>query len=233
MKINELFIWMSIFIALSGYVSAFSQVNGSSSNWDNQIYIGNKIAGGKGAWRYSGELQVRLEDNMQSLDNWYVEGVASYLYSEKIEIVPDFRYSIKPNEHEYRPGLGILYKLLVQKFQFVNQLKWQIDFDSHGNSDNGLRYAVFLNYLLKDKLMSTFAAGAFYRWQDNFQGFQFIKFGPGLAYVFDGKHILNFNYLLSATNNGDSWSWAGIPVIQLIINITADYKYIPAKYFNF
>jgi len=123
MKKNELFIWMSIFIALSGYVSAFSQVNGSSSNWDNQIYIGNKIAGGKGAWRYSGELQVRLEDNMQSLDNWYVEGVASYLYSEKIEIVPDFRYSIKPNEHEYRPGLGILYKLLVQKFQFVNQLK--------------------------------------------------------------------------------------------------------------
>jgi len=81
--------------------------------------------------------------------------------------------------------------------------------------------------------MSTFAAGAFYRWQDNFQGFQFIRFGPGLAYVFDGKHILNFNYLLSATNNGDSWSWAGIPVIQLIINITADYKYIPAKYFNF
>jgi len=37
-------------------------------NWDNQLFIGNKIATGHGQWRYSGEIQVRLKDDLQALD---------------------------------------------------------------------------------------------------------------------------------------------------------------------
>ena len=214
----------------------FSQdvpVPGSAPDWDNQIYLGNKVAAGKNKWRYSGEIQVRLKDDTQNLDNYFVEGVASYLISEKWEIVPDFRMSIKPGEFEYRPGLGVVYKFVKGNFQYVNQFKWQTDFSSNEKVEHGLRYAIFLNYLIHDKYIPNFVAGVFYRWKDDFTGMQYIRFGPGLAFVFDVKHILNFNYMISVKNYGQEWGWAGIPVVQLIININKEYKYMPAKYFSF
>lgn len=55
-------------------------------------------------------MQVRLKDDLQSLDNWFLEGVATYMLSEQWEIVPDFRMSIKPEEVEHRLGLGVIYK---------------------------------------------------------------------------------------------------------------------------
>lgn len=204
-----------------------------SDNWDNQAYIGNKVAANSGDWRLSGELQVRLKDDVQSLDNWFIEGVATYMLSEKWEIVPDFRMSIKPEEVEYRPGLGVIYKFTKSSFQFVNQVKWQLDMDNLGNVDHGVRYAIFTNRKLTDKLISNFAFGAFYRFSDGFNGFEFVRFGPGLAYVINAQHTINFNYLLSAKNNRQYWEWAGIPVVQLIININKDYKYLPAKYLSF
>ena len=214
-------------------LQALSQINDSTVNWDNQIYIGNKVTAAAGSFRFSGDLQVRLKDNMQSLDNWFVEGVATYLLSESIEITPDFRISIKPEEVEYRPGFGVVYKFLKKDFQFVNQLKWQLDIDNNNNQDHGLRYAIFTNRRLNEKLISSFVFGAFYRWADGYNGFEFFRFGPGLAYIINAQHTINFNYLLSAKNNRQYWEWAGIPIIQLVININKDYKYVPAKYISF
>jgi len=214
--------------------SVFSQVSSKDKNWDNQIYMGNKVSWGSDRWKYSSEIQVRLEDNFQSLDRWYVEGVAAFLVSKQFEIVPDFRFSVKPDKIEFRPGFGVHYKFMVKTFQFVNQVKWQIDLSSpDGNSDNGLRYGIFINHEINDKLATSFGAGIFYRWRNDFQGFEFVRFGPSLIYVINKKHTINFSYFLSAENNGELWEWAGIPVIQLIININKDYKYVPAKYFNY
>jgi uncharacterized protein DUF2490 len=227
--------WFKFFglllFVLNGLTSV-AQITKPSPNWDNQGYIGNKVATNKGDWRFSGELQVRLKDDLQSLDNWFLEGVATYMLSEKWEIAPDFRMSIKPEEVEYRPGLGVIYKFIKSDFQFVNQLKWQLDMDNQENVDHGVRYAIFINRKLSKKVISNFAFGAFYRWADGFNGFEFVRFGPGLAYVINAQHTINFNYLLSAKNNRQFWEWAGIPVVQLIININKDYKYVPAKYLS-
>lgn len=226
---NYFFLLVILFLS----TNAFAQSNDSITNWDNQMYLGNKVSIASGNWRYTGEAQVRLKDNIKSLDNWYIEGVASYLMSEHFELVPDLRVTVKPHRTEYRPGFGIFYKFNAKKFQFVNQLKWQLDFGSDGTIENGLRYAIFTNRKLNDKLLSSFAGGIFYRWKEGFNGIQFIRFGPGLGFIIDDKHIFNFSYLLSMKNNGQSWEWAGIPVIQLSININKDYKYIPAKYISF
>ena len=213
-------------------VNSFAQTN-PIPNWDNQLYIGNKITAGKNDWKFSGELQVRLKNSTKSLNYYFVEGVVSYLISKDWEIVPDFRFSIKPDKTEFRPGFGIVYKTMKNNFQFVNQLKWQTDFDTEGNSENAMRYAIFLNYMIHKKYIPNFVAGALYRWSDNDNFLQFVRFGPGLAFVFDVKHVLNINYLLSVKNYDGDWAWAGIPAIQLVININKDYKYVPAKYFNF
>ena len=211
---NKILLLITILLIM---VSVFSQTTEPTNNWDNQLYIGNKVAVNKNNWRYSGEIQVRLKNNTQSLDNYFIEGVSSYLLSKKWEIISDFRISVKPTEFEFRPGFGVVNKLILGNLQIVNQVKWQLDFDTKGNVDNGFRYAVFFNYLIHEKYIPNFAAGFFYRWQDDFQGWRFIRFGPGMAYLINTKHTINFNYLMSMSNDGQNWSWAGIPVVQLII----------------
>lgn len=204
-----------------------------SKTWDNQVYLGNKIAFGKNNWKFSGEIQVRLENDFQSLDNWYLEFVSNYLASKSFEIVPDFRFTIKPDKVEFRPGLGVLFKKTTEKIQFINQLKWQIDIDNYGKIGNAAREVVFFNYRLNEKIITTFITGFIYRWWPEWNGVQYIRVGPGISYVFDNKHILNFTYFIGVENNTKDWMWAGIPMIQLVINISEKYKYTPAYYFDF
>jgi len=204
-------------------------------NWDNQMYLGNKLSWGKNKWKYSGELQVRLEDNFQALDIWYFEFVSNYLISKDFEIVPDLRFTVKPTRIEFRPGLGVLFKELDTKVQFVNQVKWQLDLPTEGEIGNAMRDVVFMNYKLNEKMITTLVAGFIYRWWPSWNGFQYIRVGPGFSYIFDEKHILNFSYFVGVENNTKNWLWAGIPMIQLVINISKKdkYTYTPAYYFDF
>jgi hypothetical protein len=71
-----------IIILLYPLVSSDAQTAEQPSSWDNQLHVGNKIAAGKDDWRYSGEFQVRLKDNTQSLDNYFIEDIATYLLSK-------------------------------------------------------------------------------------------------------------------------------------------------------
>jgi hypothetical protein len=218
-------------------INVFAQEEEYPRRWDNQLFLGNKVNAGFGKWKASGELQVRLNDNTQALDKWFLEGVVTYMPSEHWEIIPDYRFSIKSNSLEHRPGFGIVRKDLFgtnenKKHQLVHQLKWQVDIGT-GYFNNGLRYVVFYNYILNQKLIPNVAAGLFYRWSEEFTGIQFYRLGGGLAYLIDVKHSLNFSYFLGMTNTGDAWTYQGIPFIQLVININKDYKYVPAKYLNF
>ncbi len=149
--------------------------------------------------------------------------------------MPDFRFTIKPDRIEYRPGFGILYKKKKDELQFINQVKWQIDIDNRGKIGNALREVVFLNYKYHNDIIFTTVAGFIYRWWPEWNGFQYIRVGPGVSYVFDNQHILNFNYFVGVENNTKQWLWAGIPVVQLLINISKKekYKYTPAYYFDF
>jgi len=209
-----------ILISLLGSCFIFAQeVDKDTPNWDNQLYLSDKLTWASPRWKYSGEIQVRLIDNMQSLEQWFVEGVASYQFSEKIEFTPDLRISIKQNEVVFRPGFGMFYKFYIDDFQFVNQVKWQIDFDNHGNSYNAARYVIVINKQFNEKLIGSFLAGALYRWEDDFRGVELIRLGPGLTYIFNNRHSLNFNYFLSGVHNGQDFDWAGIPFIQLVINV--------------
>jgi len=228
-------VWLTII--LTSPVSLTAQDGEEPLKWDNQLFLGNKVAAVKGNWKYSGELQVRLKENSQTLDRWFLEGVATYMPSRHWEIVPDYRFSIKPANIEHRPGLGILRKDLFgpeesQRHQLVHQLKWQADIGPE-YVNHGIRYVFFYNYILNEQLIPNAAAGVFYRWSEGFTGLQFIRLGAGLAYVIDIKHSLNFSYFLGITDTGAGWTYQGIPFVQLIININRDYKYVPAKYINF
>jgi hypothetical protein len=228
---NKILVLTISFIFLN--LPAMGQETAETDNWDNQFFAGNKIVYGNQKWKYSGELQFRVKDDFQSLDNWFLEGVASYLPSKYWEIVPDFRFSVKSSSVEYRPGLGLLFKVLSPKWQFVNQFKYQADISSLGTAGHGLRHVMFLNRILTKKIVPNVAAGYFYRWKEGFNDFEFIRFGAGVNILFDPIHTLTLSYFVGLLNRGDRWTWSGIPLIQLTINIKKDWIYVPAKYINF
>ena len=235
MKLNNIFYTLKVVIFL--FIIGSTKISQAQVDygWDNQIYLGNKITFGKNEWKFSGELQTRMKDDFQSLDNWYIEFVSNYFYSERIEIVPDFRYTIKPGKFEFRPGIGILYKKTIHNVHYVNQIKYQMDISTLGDISHAFREVIFLNYPFNDKIVGTTVAGFIYKKRSNWNGFQYIRVGPGVTYLFDQQHSLNFSYFIGVENKTDGWLWAGIPMVQLVISISnqSDYKYMPAYYFNF
>lgn len=234
---KKLFTWIFVGVALSGVTKLLAQTESEVPAWDQQFFFGNKVSWGSENWKYSGELQIRLKDYGKALDNWYLEGVAAYMPSKKWEIVPDFRLGIHPEGVEYRPGFGVLRKDLFRKgegrgHQIVNQLKYQVDF-LPGEISSGLRYILFYNYVASEKIILSGIGGVFYSWKDHFTGLEYIRGGAGAAYVFNKQHALNLIYFVGAANLGDSWSYQGNFLVQLVINIVKDYKYLPAKYISF
>jgi len=205
-------------------------------NYDHQLFVGNKVAWSKGSWRYSGELHIRLYHDTRDFNMYYLEGVATYMASEKLEIVPDMRFSVMSDRVEYRPGLGLIYKNLWwgnRLNQLVHQLKWQTDIEGDGTVKNAMRYVLFYNIVLNDKLIVQTAAGGLYRWSETLTGFQFFRGLIGGSYNFNKKNRLNFSYFVGYENRGDHWSFIGGPLLQFVVSLDNDSKYIPAKYFNF
>ena len=204
-----------------------------TDRWDNQLFVGNKVSWGKNRWRVTSELQFRVIENLETLDRWFVEVLGSYLQTKHWEFTLPIRYSIRPTLNEFRPGFGALYKMYPgDKIQLNHQVLYQADITS-AETQHGLRYALFYNHVINDKFIPNAAVGVFYRWSENFTGIQFYRVGAGLTYVIDKKHTLNFSYFVGIGNEGDIWTYQGIPFIQLVINLGTDYQHLPAKFINF
>lgn len=215
-----------------------AQAQDSSPNWDNQMYFSNKVAwANKEDFRQSAEFQTRYIDNLGTLQTWHLEYVLTYLLNENIEIVPDFRFTRTSQNIEIRPGLGLIYKNLYDKSQIVHQFKWQWDYSNSGYSSHGLRYAVFYNRKLSEKILGAVLAGGLYEIGADFNGFIGLRAGAQISYIFDKVHSLNFGYFYGAISTmqpvNDDFDNVGIVSFQLILNITKEYKYVPAKYISF
>lgn len=234
MRISKvvLFLLVLLFIKYS-----FGQDESPIDKWDNQFFVGNKVSWGGDKWRYSGELQSRFIQDAQRLDRWFFEGVATYQHSANWEIVPDFRFSVRPEFVEARPGFGIIRKVLIGKEgapnqQLVHQVKYQADIGNK-RTNHGLRYIMFYNYVFNKKVIATGIGGVFYSWKPDYNGFEFIRAGAALGYVLNEQHSINLTYFVGAADTSPEWTYSGSFVVQLIINIRKDYKYVPAKYISF
>lgn len=224
--------WLALALCGTLALTARAQTSTDEDNWDNQLFVGTRVAYAKDRWRFSGEFQSRFKEDVRELDNWFVEAVATFLPSEHWEVVPDFRLSIKPSRIEYRPGLGLLFKLTPRDWQLVHQVKYQADIASTGDVGHGFRQAVFVNHIL-GRFVPNIGGGWFYRWSEEFTGMEFVRFGAGLTVVFDPLHTLTLSYYFGAANTGERWTWSGIPLVQLTLNVRTDWKYVPAKLVNF
>ena len=221
--------WLTFLFLYCNILSA----QGGEKTWDNLLFAGNKVSWGKERWKTTAELQFRLKENVEVLDQWFIEGLASYLQSKHWEFILPIRYAFKPGDNEFRPGIGALYKSYTNsKTQLTQQVLYQADISST-EVQHGLRYVFFYNYKMSDRLIPNAVAGAFYRWSNEFNGIQFLRAGAGLTYIIDSKHTLNFSYFLGMTNTGAVWNYQGIPFFQLVINLGTNYQHLPAKFINF
>lgn len=207
-----------------------------SSNWDNNMYISNKVTyGSSEKLKHSAEFQTRFKDDLGALEQWYIEYAASYLVNKNWEIVPDFRFTKKPDRVEYRPGLGAIYKNIFEetKTQLVHQVKYQYDLRNGQNDSHGLRYAIFYNKVINDELVLTGLMGGLFEFGKDFNGFLGLRTGVSAAYVFNKAHSINVGYFYGLVNDKTNhFNHIGVISFQLVINISRDYKYLPAKYFS-
>ena len=61
-----------------------------------------------------------------------------------------------------------------------------------------------------------------------------MRFGGDPTWIVNDQHSLNLNYFLGISQADNlSWSYQGIIMVQLVINVNEDFKYRPAKYISF
>jgi hypothetical protein len=228
-----------IFIILFLFILPFLSFGQSDTTetpvWDNQFFLGNRVIWGADKWKHTAEIQVRLDDDFRSLERWYIEGATSYMYSKHLEIVPDFRIAIKPNEIEYRPGFGVLIKNNLNRSQIVHQIKWQGDIGSEAwEFRNSIRYILFYNFKLNDNFFASAVGGVFYTWSNDFTGLQYVRVGSGISWIIDERHTLGLTYFVGGQQLSLSETvYQGVVFTQLTINISKGYDELPAQYISF
>lgn len=228
------FLLIVFFVPLCFFCQA-NPIEDSNRNWDNVMYAGNKFTYGTEKWKHSAEFQTRYKNNLGALEQWHVEYAATYLKSQNWEIVPDFRFTRKPSRYEYRPGLGVIYKRIneASKTQLVHQVKYQYDFKNGIPDTHGIRYALFYNKVINDELVLTGLAGGLFEFGEDFNGFLGLRTGVSAAYVINKAHSVNVGYFYGLINEKtNDYTNVGVFSLQLIINISRDYKFLPAKYFS-
>lgn len=209
--------------------------------WDNWLIMGNKIVfGGKSDFKHSHEIQWRADNNLQSLNTLLYEAVLTYSPNATWEIVPDLRYSIKPTHRELRPGFGIIRKDYIRKnksgiTQLSQQVKYQADIKSEGGLTQAVRYVPSLSHIINKKYAVGGLVAVVYQWGKGYDPkVAFIRAGPSFGLVFDEVHSLNVVPAFGAENFGSGrWAFSFTPIVQLIIRVQKDYKYLPARYINF
>ena len=241
LTIHTTFILFIAILFSSNINAQYTGDGGATSNndidkWDNQFLVGNKYSWSKGNWRYSGELHFRLKNDVRSLNQYYLEGVATYQPNNNWEIVPDLRATVFPDRVELRPGIGLIYKINWNRKnlnQIVQQTKWQTDIKNTGYVSHAVRYMLFYNYVFDKKWMAHTAGGVLYRFSDSYNGVEFIRALVGATYSFNDYNSLYISYFVGAENRQTHYTFIGGPLIQFIIRFSRDHKYIPAEYMNF
>lgn len=214
-----------------------SSISLCADDLDGQLIFSGRLAGSTENWRFTGDYEIRLDQDLRALDYHLFEAVASYMPNRNWEIVPDFRISMFPDRFEFRPGFGILNKITWGKKifirQIVNQVKWQLDITNDGVLKNGLRYGLFYNHVMNKKLMFNSGVGIFYRWSDSYTGFQFIRFVAGLSVNFDSTHAVTFSPFFGLEDPFKDISYTLGLMIIFSMRLKDNSKYLPATYISF
>ncbi len=63
--------------------------------------------------------------------------------------------------------------------------------------------------------------------------YMFVRTMAGMNFQVGEVNRFSVNYFVGAVNGADRWTWIGGPLIQLTINLKADWKYVPAKIYSF
>ena len=233
------FFTLFILTLLVGFKSqSLAQTTEPDTSWDNWLIMGNKVVfGGQNQYKHSHEIQWRAENNFTALNTLLYEAVFTYSPNERWEIVPDFRYSLKPTRRETRLGFGIVRKDYIGEgvTQIAQQVKWQGDFKSEGDYTMAVRYVPSISHIINDKYIVGGLVAAVYQWGPSFPpSIAFIRAGPTFGMIFDDVHTLSIVPAFGADNLGEyGWAYSFTPIVQLIIRVNKNYKYLPARYINF
>tara|TARA_B100000809_G_C15133504_1_gene529499 strand:+ start:3173 stop:3874 length:702 start_codon:yes stop_codon:yes gene_type:complete len=207
--------------------------------WDHWFILSNKVQfdGGE-KWRHSHDFQWRANDNVKSLERIFYEGAFIYSPNSKWDLFPDLRISSKPTEIELRPGFGVSRKTywggdsLRKGHSLVQQLKYQSDITAN-EVQHGIRYILFYNYFLSEKVLIGALGGGFYRWSAEFSGAQFYRVGGSISFLFNDYNTLSIIEAIGFENQGAYWTYAHFPMVQLTIRIRKNYKYRETMIFSF
>ncbi len=164
-------------------------------------------------WDFSGEYQVRLNNDVRDLKSHFFETFAYYKATSRLELNAGYRYTIRPDRTENRLSGGFFVRHALglkgsgsddPRARVTHQILYQRDYDAEFNdvliSSNSVRY-VFLVLKPVSKTVAPFAVAAGqYTWNAEYTGLEKLRFAAGLRIDRGKKDRIKIHYVFEKRN---------------------------------
>jgi hypothetical protein len=162
---------------------------------------------------YSVEYQLRLNENMSSFSNHFVEFMAYKKVTKSILFNGGYRFTQRTDHTEHRVYFGGFWKLAgpldagddSNQFRAALQVGYQRDwntvFDGQSMESNSIRWILVASKPISKTVAPFILAGVLTTWNDAYSfGVDKTRFGAGIVFTPSQKGRLRIQYMLEKGN---------------------------------
>lgn len=161
------------------------------------------------SFSYSAEYQVRLDENMSSLNNHFLELVTYKKMNNALLLNGGYRFTRRPDHDEHRVYAGGFWDITrsargsapdANGLRLILQVGYQHDFDvsfdDQAMNSNSIRWILVASRQTTEKLRPFLLAGLLTTWNDAYNfGVDKIRLGGGVAISLTNKSRFRAQYI--------------------------------------
>ena len=177
---------------------------------DNALWTGGLFLWEtESALDFSAEYQLRLDENMSSLNNHFVEFMGYRKWSPALLLNGGYRFTVRPDRSEHRIYFGGFWDMTrrarleednSRRIKAVLQVGYQHDFDVKFGDEimdsNSIRWILLTSKPVNRKITPFLLAGVLTTWNDAYSfGIDKIRLGGGIVWHLTPQARLRGQYI--------------------------------------
>jgi hypothetical protein len=172
----------------------------------------------KDALDFSMEYQLRLDNDLSSLNSHFVEFMGYGKAFDSLELNGGYRFTVRPDHHEHRLYFGGFWNITknwrslpkdpMKRFKAVLQVGYQHDFhtkfDGEFMDSNSIRYVLIVAKPVSERVTPYLLGGVLTTWNEAYDfGIDKIRLGPGVVLRVNKKSRFRLAYIFEVSRFSD------------------------------
>jgi hypothetical protein len=196
---------LSTLLSLLLCSSVFGETESDSAMWSGGLFLWQTDS----KLNFSGEYQVRLDQNMSALSSHFLEGMSYKKAGRSLLFNAGYRYTLRPDHDEHRLYIGGFWDMTRDRHSVVDdpgrvrivlQVGYQHDFnvsiDDQFMDSDSIRWILIASHQASEKIRPFLIAGVLTSWNDAYSfGADKMRLGGGIAVTIGSRSRLRTQYI--------------------------------------